>query len=79
MLSLAQPPDLWAAFLCIGPKAVHDNCCYQAWVLKKEQSSNFGEFQCRNLRANFFAEIPAKEFFNSHRPYHSLTLIGVCA
>jgi len=34
-------------------------------------SSAYGELEFNNLRANFFAEIPAKEFFNSHRRLHS--------
>jgi len=29
-------------------------------------SSAYGELEFNNLRANFFAEIPAKEFFNSY-------------
>jgi len=35
-------------------------------------SSAYGELEFNNLRANFFAEIPAKEFFNSHRRLHHL-------
>jgi len=36
-------------------------------------SSAYGELEFNNLRANFFAEIPAKEFFNSHACFRQLS------
>src|SRR5438552_1619247 len=36
-------------------------------------SSVYGGLEFNNLRSNFVADIPGKEFFNSHRRYHSLT------
>src|SRR6266568_5843966 len=42
-------------------------------------SSAYGELEFNNLRANFFAEIPAKEFFNSHRRLRSRPVTGVTA
>jgi len=40
-------------------------------------SSAYGELEFNNLRANFFAEIPAKEFFNSHACFRQLGRIGL--
>ncbi len=51
-------------------------------MLKKEpkqlisaNSSAYGELEFNNLRANFFAEIPAKEFFNSHGLITTIALL----
>jgi len=34
-------------------------------------SSVYDGLEFNNLRSNFVAEIPGKEFFNSHRRFHS--------
>src|SRR5438552_8959391 len=39
-------------------------------------SSAYGELEFNNLRANFFAEIPAKEFFNSHAISRQLNILN---
>jgi len=37
-----------------------------------------GKRRFNNLRANFVREIPRKEFFNTHRRFHSLTFKTNC-
>jgi hypothetical protein len=40
-------------------------------------STAYGALEFNNLRSNFVAEIPGKEFFNSHACYRQLSCLTI--